>query len=63
MNSANRSERGGGSFSMILGLVTIAAVVVLAIRLLPPYIANYQLQDYLDNTARTATYSPLPKRI
>ena len=59
MNSANRSERGGGSFSVILGLVTIAAVVLLAIRLLPPYIANYQFQDYIDNTARTATYSPI----
>jgi hypothetical protein len=59
MNSANRSERGGGSFSVILGLVVIAAVVLLAIRLLPPYIANYQFQDYIDNTARTATYSAI----
>ncbi len=59
MNSANRSERGGGSFSAILGLVVIAAVIFAAIKLLPPYIANYQFQDYLDNTARTATYSPI----
>ena len=59
MNSANRSERGGGSFSAILGLAVIAAVIFAAIKLLPPYIANYQFQDYIDNTARTATYSPI----
>ncbi len=53
MNSANRSERGGGAFSVILGLVVIAAVIFAAIKLLPHYIASYQFQDYIDNTAPT----------
>jgi len=59
MKSANHSERGFISFSVILGLAIIVVTIFSAIRLLPPYIANYQFQDYIDNTARTATYSPV----
>ena len=57
MKSANQSERGFISFSAILGLVIVVATIFSAVRLLPPYIANYQFQDYIDNTARTATYN------
>ena len=59
MKLANRTERGGGSFSVILGLAVIAVVIFAAIKLLPAYISNYQFQDFIDNTARTATYSPI----
>ena len=59
MKSANRCERGFVSFSLILGLALLAAIVFSAIRLLPPYISNYQFQDAIDNLARTATYSTI----
>jgi hypothetical protein len=59
MKSANRSQRGFISFSVILGLGIVAATVFASVRLLPPYVANYQFQDYIDNTARTATYSTI----
>ena len=56
---ANRSERGFISFSVILGLAFVGALIFLAIKLLPPYITNYQFQDAMDNLARSATYSPI----
>ncbi len=59
MTPRNRSQRGFISFSTILGLVIVVGTVFTAIRLLPPYIANYQLQDSIDNIARTATYSQI----
>ena len=59
MKSANRCERGFVSFSVILGLAILAVTVFAAFRLLPPYIANYQFQDAIDNLARTATYSTI----
>jgi hypothetical protein len=62
MKSANRDERGFISFSSILGLAIMMAVVFSAIRLLPPYIANYQFQDSIDNIARNATYSQITER-
>ena len=57
MKSANRCERGFVSFSVILGLAILAAVIFSAIKLLPPYIAAYRFQDAIDNLARSATYS------
>jgi hypothetical protein len=57
MKSAKQSERGFISFSVILGLAIVVVTVFSGVRLLPPYIANYQFQDYIDNTARTATYN------
>jgi len=59
MKSANQSERGFISFSVILGLAIVVVTVFSAIRLLPPYVANYQFQDYIDNTARSATYNAI----
>ena len=35
----------------------MAAIIFAAYRLLPPYIDNYQLQDSMENIARTATYT------
>ena len=57
MMPANRSERGFLSFSALFGLVLVGALIFVSIKLLPPYIANYQFQDYIDNLARTATYT------
>ena len=55
----NRSERGFLSFSGVLGLFVLAALIFLAIKLMPPYISNYELQDAVENIARMATYSTM----
>ena len=59
MMPANRSERGFLSISAIFGLALVGAVIFLAIKLLPPYITNYQLQDAMDSLARNSTYTPI----
>jgi len=59
MMPANRSERGFLSISAIFGLALVGAVIFLAIKLLPPYITNYQVQDAMDNLARNSTYTPI----
>jgi hypothetical protein len=39
----------------MLGLVAVAVYV--GAEILPPYMANYQFQDYIDTEARLGTYS------
>lgn len=57
MKAANQQERGFMSFSAILSLAALGVTFFAAVRLLPPYVANYQLQDYIRDTARTAAYN------
>ena len=38
-------------------MLVVAAIIFAAYKLLPPYIDNYQLQDSMENVARTATYT------
>lgn len=45
------------SFSGILLILVVAAILFTAFKLLPPYIDNYRLQDSLENIARGATYN------
>ena len=52
-----RSESGFLTFSGLLLLLVVAAIIFAAYKLLPPYIDNYQLQDSMENIARTATYA------
>ncbi|MBI4465279.1 MAG: DUF4845 domain-containing protein [Acidobacteria bacterium] len=59
MSMRRRAESGFLSLSAILALAFVAAIIFLAFRLLPPYINNYQLQDEVENLARTSTYSPV----
>ena len=56
---ANRSERGVVSISGIFSLVVLAGGIFLALRLLPPYISNYQLEDSIQNLSLIASYSPM----
>ncbi|MBI3894561.1 MAG: DUF4845 domain-containing protein [Acidobacteria bacterium] len=55
--SKTHSERGFLSFSAILGLVFMAALIFVAFKLLPPYISNYQMQSEIEDLSRTATYN------
>lgn len=50
-------QAGAVTLSGMLLLLVLAAIVFAAIKLLPPYIDNYRLQDTLDTIARNATYS------
>ena len=52
-----RSEGGFLTFSGLLLLLVVTAIVFAAYKLLPPYIDNYQLQDSMADIARTATYT------
>ena len=45
------------SFSGIMLILIVAAMLFSAFKLLPPYIDNYRLQDSLDSLARNATYN------
>ena len=50
-------ERGFISFSVLFALLFLAALIFLAVRLSPPYLSNYRLQDAVENIAGRATYS------
>src|SRR5581483_920374 len=54
-----QSQRGLISISGVFSLVLLASLIFLGLRLLPPYISNYQLQDSIQNIALTASYTPM----
>ena len=49
-----RSERGEGKAKAILYTVILLAAVFAAWKLVPPYVANYQLSDKMEEQARYA---------
>jgi hypothetical protein len=51
------SEAGAITFSGIMLILVVVAIIFAAYKLLPPYVDNYRLQDSLDNIARNSTYS------
>lgn len=42
-----RSEEGSGRFKVLLSLAFIAAIIFVAIKTLPAYVNNFQLQDHI----------------
>src|ERR1700689_2007592 len=42
-----RGERGGARFRALVWTVILLAFVFLCFKLIPPYFANYQLEDWL----------------
>jgi hypothetical protein len=46
-----------GTIKLILVLALLGGLVYIAAEVIPPYFANYQFQDDLDNEARLGTYS------
>lgn len=54
-----RRQDGFLTFSGILLLLVVAAIIFTAFKLLPPYIDNYRLQDSLENISRNATYNKM----
>jgi len=49
-------ERGFGNLRAILGLVVIAVIMFLCVKLIPPYVNNYQFQQAIDGVARYSAY-------
>lgn len=47
-------ERGAGKLKAIVVTVVIAFLILVAVRTVPPYVAEYQLSDKMDETARFA---------
>jgi hypothetical protein len=50
-------ERGFGNLRAILGIVVIGVVIFLSVKLIPPYVSNYQFQQQIDSVARYAAYA------
>jgi hypothetical protein len=45
------------TLKLLVGIAVIAAVIVIGVQVLPPFMNNYQFQDALNNEALAATYS------
>ena len=58
MNS-ERSQRGFISISGIFSLLLLALIILVGVKLFPPFLSNYQLQDSIQNIALSASYSPI----
>jgi hypothetical protein len=59
--STRSRERGGSKLNLIVTLLIMAAMAFVAIRIVPIYFANYQLQDSVESESRFAL-TGYPKR-
>lgn len=46
-----------GTLKLALGFAVVAALVLLGIKVIPPYFANYELEDAIKTEATQSTYS------
>lgn len=51
---AKLRERGGTRRSFLLTIIIVAALIFFGVEIVPPYFANYQLQDSIETEARFA---------
>ncbi len=54
LQTSRRSQRGEGKLKAIIYTVILVSAVFLAIKLVPPYVAEYQLQDKMNEQAKFA---------
>lgn len=54
LQSSQLSQHGEGKLRAIIYTVILVAAVFLGIKLLPPYVAEYQLQDKMNEQAKFA---------
>ena len=54
-------DRGGSKLNTLITLVVLGAIVFACVKIVPPYFANYQLQDSMQTEARFAL-SSYPKK-
>ena len=50
-------QSGMATFKAVVSVGLFVVFVYLGIKLVPPWVNNYQLQDYITSLARTATYA------
>jgi hypothetical protein len=55
-----RSDRGQGKMKAILSLAFLAAVAYAGVKIIPVYVQNYELQDYIRQIAVRATVDRTP---
>jgi hypothetical protein len=60
-HSVRNRQRGGANFSFIMMLVVLGALIFFAVKIAPPYMENFQLQDAMTTEARFAV-STYPKK-
>jgi len=53
-DSRRNSQRGGSKLNLVMTLAIMVAIVMAGWKMVPPYIANYQLQDALQDESRFA---------
>jgi hypothetical protein len=59
--SSCRGQQGGGRLKLIIYLAVLIMGIIAAVRLVPPYVNNYQLKDKMTEQARFAVvnrYTP-----
>lgn len=47
-------ERGGSRLNLVLTIAILGATIFVAVKILPPYFANYQFEDAVKSEARFA---------
>jgi len=51
---SSRSQRGGSKINLLMTLCLIGGMVFVALKIFPPYVTNYQLQDMMQSEVRFA---------
>lgn len=54
LHSAPRQQRGGGNLKAVVYLAVLISAVYIAVKIVPPYVAEYQLKDKITEQARFA---------
>jgi hypothetical protein len=54
MEAKDLGEHGGSKLNLLLTVVILGSLIFGGIKLIPPYFANYQLQDAIESESRFA---------
>jgi hypothetical protein len=54
MQAQDMRERGGSKLNLLITLAILGSLIFGAAKLIPPYFANYQLQDAIESESRFA---------
>jgi hypothetical protein len=54
VRESKNGERGGSKVNLVVTLLVLGAMVLVAIKIVPVYFANYQFQDSIESESRFA---------